>query len=223
MTEIPAGSTNWTPSRVYGFYRILLVGALTGIFFLTWPLPLVGQYMPGLYAATILVYSAIAVASLFLTPLLHRQFPRWHSLLPIVIDIAALTLIIHASGGIKGNLSVLLVVTVAAASILLPGRGGMFVAALTTFAVMGEQFWFAIQLADSNPLHLTESGLLGLSFFFTAIIIHQIARRLAQTEELSIIQRQEISRLEALNLQILQRMRTGILVFNAEDKVVMTN
>ena len=223
MIEPQPTASVWTPARVYTGYRILLAAALSSIFFFTQPLPLIGQYMPSMFAATVLSYAALAVASVFITPFLQKRFPNWHSLLPVVVDIAALTLMIHASGGIKGNLSVLLMVTVASASILLPGRGGLFVAALTTFAVMGEQFWFSLQMPGTNPLHLTDAGLLGLSFFFTAIIINQIVRRLAQTEALSVSQQQEITRLEALNLQIVQRMRTGILVFNAQQQIVMAN
>lgn len=224
MTELLAGGAGiWTPARVYTAYRVLLAAALASIFFFTLPNPLVGGYMPRLFGISIIAYACLAVLSIFLTPWMFRQFPRWYALLPVSVDIVALTLMIHASGGIKGNLSVLLMVSVAAASILLPGRGGLFVAALATFAVMSEQFWFTIQRATANPLHLTESGLLGLSFFFTAFIIQQIARRLAQTEALSASQRREIHRLEALNLQIVQRMRTGIIVFDERFTIIMSN
>ena len=223
MIDTAAPASIWTPARVYSAYRILLAAALSSLFFLTRPLPLVGQYMPSLFAVTVVCYAALTVISIFTTPFLQRRFPNWHSLLPVVVDIIALTLMIHASGGIKGNLSVLLMVSVASASILLPGRGGLFVAALATFAVMAEQFWFSLQVPSTNPLHLTEAGLLGVSFFFTAIIINQIARRLAQTEALSVSQQLEITRLEALNLQIVQRMRTGIVVFNSRQRIIMAN
>src|SRR5690606_26336875 len=74
-----------------------------------------------------------------------------------------------------------------------------------------------------NPWKLTESGLLGFAFFITAIIIHQISRRLAESEALARSQRKAIIHLEELNRHIVQRMRTGILVFNHELRIVLAN
>src|SRR5690606_1929289 len=134
---------------------------------------------------TAVIYLLVTLLSAALMSPLRRRFPNWSSLLPILADIVLLTLLIHASGGTKSTLSVLLMVTVASASILLPGRGGLLVAALASMAVMFEQFWFSIQLNRGNPWHLTESAMLGFAFFVTAIIIHLIAQRLALSEALA--------------------------------------
>lgn len=223
MTSAQLPGQLWTPARVYTAYRIFLACGLAAAFFVTQPVPLIGRSDPALFKYSVLIYLALTVLSGLLLSASQRRFPQWHSLLPVAADIIMLTLLMHASGGIKGNLSVLLMVTVAAASILLPGRGGLFVAALATMAVMFEQFWFALRGDASDPLQLSESGILGIAFFFTALIIQQIARRLAQSEALSATQQQEISRLEALNRQIVHRMRTGIVVFDQDARIAMAN
>lgn len=213
----------WTPERVYAAYRIFLAAALLVLFMVTLPAPVVGQADPSLYFIAALCFLALTIISTLLIRPLARRFPHWAPMPPIVIDVVLLTLLLHASGGVRSNLGVLLMVTVAAANILLPGRGGLFVAALATLAIMFEQFWFSVQEAKTNPLHLTEPALLGVSFFATAIIIRLIAQRLATSEALAQTQQQAIERLEALNNKIVQRMRTGVLVLDERLNVVLAN
>jgi two-component system sensor histidine kinase PilS (NtrC family) len=178
---------------------------------------------PSLFITTALIYLLATLISAALMSPLRRRFPNWSSLLPILTDIVLLTLLIHASGGTKSTLSVLLMVTVASASILLPGRGGLLVAALASMAVMFEQFWFSIQLNRGNPWHLTESAMLGFAFFVTAIIIHLIAQRLALSEALAETRHKAIAQLQELNWQIIQRMRTGIIVFDRNQRIIQAN
>lgn len=224
MTDQPAvGPNTIGPERVYQTYRILLAVSLASVFYITWPKPLMGDHMPKLFAITIMAYGFITLATSIFSDFLRAKFPSWNDLVNIFIDVIAITLMIHASGGINSNLSVLLIISVAAASIIAPRVGGLFTAAVCTFAVMFEQFWFALSTIASNPFQLTESGLLGISFFFTAFIIQTIARRLTQAEALGLKQQAEIQRLAALNKQVVQRMRTGILVFDSERRILMTN
>ncbi|MCK5873353.1 MAG: HAMP domain-containing histidine kinase [Alcanivoracaceae bacterium] len=216
-------STFWSPSRVYAAYRIVLAAILIAVYHLA-PTSIFGDSSkPGLFIATASVYLLLTLVSAGLMTPLRRRFPQWAALLPVAVDILLLTMLIHASGGTKSNLSVLLMVTVASASILLPGRGGMLVAAFASLSVMFEQFWFSIQLTLDNPWHLTESGMLGFAFFVTSIIIQQIARRLAESEALAETRHKAIIQLEELNWQIVQRMRTGIIVFDRSQRIVLAN
>ena len=213
----------WTPARVYASYRIVLATSLAGAFLFSREGSPLGRDDPQLFLWTSLIYVGLTISSALLMNRLSRRFPNWAPLFPVAVDVLLLTLMIHASGGIQSSLSVLLMVTVASANILLPGRGGLLVAALATLAVLFEQFWFSVQLSGKDPLHLTEAGVLGIAFFITAIIVRQIAQRLAQSEALTATQRVAIGQLEALNRQIVQRMRTGILVFDPDLTVVLAN
>jgi len=213
----------WTPARVYAGYRIVLAVLLVTLYSLAPSSVLGANSQPNLFIGTATIYLLLTLVSTTLMSPLRRLFPQWASLLPVMVDVLLLTALIHASGGIKSNLSVLLMVTVAAASILLPGRGGLLVAAIASISVIFEQFMFSIQEHNENPWLLTESAMLGLGFFVTAIIIHQIAQRLASSEALTETQQKAISQLEELNNQIVQRMRTGILVFDGDNRIVLAN
>lgn len=211
-----------TPARIYAGYRIVLACILlTLIYGVPQSLLGVGGRLE-LVLPVAWAYLLLTLFSTFSMRPLRRLSPHWAPLFPVLIDILILTLMIHASGN-RGQLSVLMMVTVASAGILLPGRGGLFTAAVATLALMFEQFWFSIQDSDANPWLLTESGLHGISFFVAALIIRQISARLAQTEALNRRQSRTIVRLEELNQQIVQRMRTGIIVFDRSDRIVLAN
>lgn len=212
----------WTPARVYAAYRLILTTALFLLFELDLPAPL-GNFQPELFRHAILAYLILALATPplehFVTADRHWSWILW----PLVGDVILLTLLIHASGGLESPMTALLMVTVAAANILLPGRRGLLITALAAIAVLFEQFYYALQVGDSSPFQLTGAGLLGLSLFVVSLIVRQIAERLARSEELTAHQQLEIRRLEELNRHIVQRMRTGILVFDPDMRVLVSN
>lgn len=212
----------WTPGRIYNVYRVAIAGALILLHYGP-DKPLIGNTFPGLLEVTLFVYLGLTLASLTLDfgkP--HRAFPSWAQPASLLSDVLMLTLVVHANGGLEGGLAVLLLVTVAAGNILLRGRKGFFIAALASMAVMFEQFYFSIQTLNS-PWKLTESGLLGIAFFMVSLIIQQIAQRLEYSEDIARQQRKAILRLEALNQQIVERMRTGILVFDEHYQILVSN
>lgn len=214
---------HWTPARVYSTYRFFLALMLLAVFLITWPDPLVGQPLPVLFIATLTVFLVYSAIWPLIQPWLNPTGrPTW-VLVSALVDTVALTLLIHASGGIGSSLTILLLVTVAAANILLPGRLGLLVASLATMAVMFEQFYYSLSFMETNPFELTGSALLGLSFFVVSVIIQQIALRLARSEALAESQRLAIARLEELNREIVQRMRTGILVFDEDRRILVAN
>ncbi len=213
----------WTPERVYHFYRIFLTLMLAGFFLATREEPLFGQHAPGLFLSTVLGYLLLALIIPLLTQPDQGARRTLLMLATVCVDIIFLTLLVHASGGIASSLTVLFLVTVAAANILLPARLGLLSAALATLAVMFEQFYFSLGEMDAEPFQLTESGLLGLSFFAIALITGQLTRRLARSEALTARQSRAIAQLEALNRKVVERMRTGVLVFDEDNRVVLVN
>lgn len=211
----------WTPARVYTAYRIFLAALLLVFFLADQDAPLVGRNDPDLFLYTSIFYLILVILPALL-PAPRREL-RFAGLIPISIDIVVLAILVHASGGINSNLTVLLLVAVAAGSILLPGRMGLLVAAMATITVMFEQFYFSLAASTENPFQLTESALLGIAFFAVSLITQQVAQRLARSESLAASQRLAISRLEAINQQVVARMRTGVLVFDSNLQVVLFN
>ena len=213
---------SWTPARIYNLYRIVIATVLLASFYLSGR-TVIGQYLPALFEATVVGYLILTLLSSFMDYTRPARKPAWAQPVALVIDVLVLGLVVHANGGLEGGLAVLLLVNVAGGNILLRGRLGFLIAALATLTVMFEQFYFAIQTGDGDPFQLTEAGLLGIAFFMVSLIIQQIAGRLERSEGIAARQRVAIERLEALNQQIVARMRTGVMVFDEAHRVLQSN
>ncbi|HMM72354.1 MAG TPA: PAS domain-containing sensor histidine kinase, partial [Rhodocyclaceae bacterium] len=92
---------------------------------------------PELYYLVAAGYALVAVyllASSMVSPTRARDLMG-----PVTLDILALTLLMHASGGAKSELGYMLFVPLAAAGLIGEGRTTLFFAALATVAVLLEQ------------------------------------------------------------------------------------
>jgi two-component system sensor histidine kinase PilS (NtrC family) len=211
----------WGPLRFLSFYRLILAGSLTTIFFLTDTTPL-GREAPLLFAATGVLYTLFALAAGFAARL-HWPAYGWQTGLQVLVDILAITLLMHASGGLPSGLSILLVVAVAAGSLLVPGRLAFLFAAVATLAVFG-QYGVAYLQGHGIPAGgITQSGLLGAAFFATAAMARMLALRLRESEELAEQRGVDLANMQELNERIVQRLHSGIVVVDPEGQVRLMN
>jgi len=139
------------------------------------------------------------------------------------MDIGAITLLMHASGGVDGGLGLLLVVTVAGGSLLLGGRRAILFAAVATLAILGEQLVNYLQGAHLTNFTFAQTGLLGATLFAVALLSHALATRIRSSEVLAETRAAELADLSRLNELIIQRMGTGILVVDSSGNVRHAN
>ena len=155
---------NWQPLRFLGFYRLVLAGFLVTFYFIAADKGPLGQQQPTLFASTGLLYVLFALAAGFAVRLRWPAY-RWQTVGQVLVDILAITLLMHASGGLSSGLGILLLVTVAAGSLLVPGRMAFLFAAIATLAVFGE-YGYALYFQRPatgwrhHPLRLTGRRLL---------------------------------------------------------------
>jgi two-component system sensor histidine kinase PilS (NtrC family) len=214
-------SASWGPLRFLSFYRLILAGSLTTIFFLADTAPL-GREAPLLFAATGILYTGFALAAGFAARLRWPAF-RWQTSLQILVDILAITLLMHASGGLASGLAILLVVAVAAGSLLMPGRLAFLFAAIATLAVLGQYGIAFLQNVAIPAGGITQSGLLGAAFFATAAMARMLALRLRESEALAEQRGVDLANLQELNERIVQRLQSGIVVVDPEGRVRLMN
>lgn len=212
---------DWRLLRVYAWYRLLLSALLLALFMLK-P-TMVGGSNPPLFFGTAVAYFLSTVSVSFFLRRPHRRLTAY-TLMLLLVDLLVLTLMTHASGGLSTQLSLLLLVTIAAGNILLSGRMGALVAAVATIAILYEQFYFALSSDTSNlPLALVQSSILGVSFFAVALFSQLIAHRMRMGEELAERRAQDIANLQRLNEQIIRRMRTGIIAITDNRTILLSN
>lgn len=140
----------------------------------------------------------------------------------VVFDILSLTLLMYASGGIGSGVAALIMITVVAGSIIVTGRRATFIAATASVAVLYEEFYLAISVADSNYDFL-QAGIFGTIYFAASLSIQSLSNRIRNDDIRTLTQAIELADLERLNRLIIQRMRTGILVVDQNDDVRMYN
>ena len=214
---------DWRLLRVYSYYRLFLAILLLGLFSIRPEQPMIGAATPTLFLITAIGYLAASTSTVIFLRWQRSQIPM-QSLMLLLVDILALTLMVHASGGINTQLTLLFLVTVAAGNILLSGRLGAFIAAAAAIALLYEQFYFALSQSDGLSTDaLAQTSILGLSFFGAALFSQLIAHRTRQGEALAAQRAEDIQALQRLNDQIIRRMRTGIIVVNRHRHILLSN
>ncbi len=211
----------WRVLGTLNVFRALLGLLLLGLFFAGDDPKLFGDRYPELFSATAAGYLVFAVIS----GLAIRN--RWVSAGPqiltqVTVDIVAVAILMHASGGVSSGLGGLLVIFVGAGSLVLPLRVPAFFAALATLAILGEQL--ISQLGGfSATANYTAAGILGGIIFAIALAVRPLARRIQMSEELARQRGVDLANLSELNEYIVQHLRESIVVVDGDNTIRLIN
>jgi two-component system sensor histidine kinase PilS (NtrC family) len=221
-SELPFSPTSWQPLRILTFYRVILAGLLTILYFaLQDSNPFNAQNHP-LFSATLLTYLVFAIAVGFSTRL-HWPRYQFQALLQILTDIAAIALLMHATGGATSALAVLLVIAVAAGALILPGRPAYLFAAVATLTLLFETGLTSLSLEKAGAGDITRAGLLGLVLFAAAGLAHVLAIRIRDSEALARQRGIDLANLQQLNQYIIQQLQAGVLVVDPDNDIRLAN
>ena len=212
----------WKPLRLLSFYRVILAGLLTALFFGLSDSSTLGIHNSTIYKLTAINYLLFGILAGFTARLRYPGY-ELQTIIQILVDIAAITLLMYASGGPSSGLGILLVISVATGSILLPGRMAFLFAAIATMAIMGEQIYSSLVPGTSRYAGYTQAGLLGLGLFATAAVAFLLVRRIKETEALALRRGIDIDNLGKLNAHIVQRLQAGIIVTDHEHRIRLIN
>lgn len=216
-----AGAHTWKPLRYFNLYRLALAGLLTVAYF-AGPTPpsVLGSYNPALFEIVCPLYLAFAIAAVVAH---HFRVPAFavQVYVQLLADIAAITLLMAASGGTGSSIGVLLVITIAGGSLLIPGRLAILFAALAALAVLAEQIVAVIEGGTGGTF--TRAGILGAAYFATAIIAYLLARRIRESEALAARRGADLANLEKLNETIIRRLEAGVLVVDHTGRIRLAN
>ena len=184
--------------RVYASYRVILSALLFGIYSLGWAKDMLGTVSPQLYAITSLSYLIVTSLFLLLFKILDYRANTPTLFLTLLIDITAITLITHASGGLASGLSLLLLVVVAAGSIFVKGQLALLIAAMASLVVLTVNIAPVFRF-DQTSSQLLQAGLLGILLFITALIFQILTKRAQQAQSIAEIQTSQFEKLKGLS------------------------
>ncbi len=207
---IQTHTPDWRPLAYFNYYRLVL-SSLFVILFLSGPSPsILGSHNSTLFMGGALFYLTFSLFSVY--SIYKKQIPfSQQTSLQIVVDILVLTLLMHASGGLTTGLGILMVITIAGSSIILAGKLALLFAAIASIAVLSEQVYAQLSHSFATTAY-TQAGILGATFFTTALLSHVLAVRIRATEELATQRGLDLANMEQVNEYIIQNMESGIIV-----------
>ena len=211
----------WRVLGTLNLFRVLIAAGLLVVFIFGGEPRVFGDRFPTLFSAitsSYLVFALLAAVSL-------RQ--RWlevgsQAITQSLVDIAAITLLMHASGGIESGLGGLLIIFIGAGSLVLPFQHPTVLAAITTFAILGEHTYSQLS-GVSTTANYPAAGILSAVIFSIAIAARPLGRRIQASEALALQRGVDLRNLSQLNEYIVQHLRESIVVIDADNQVRLSN
>lgn len=206
---------------IVNFYRGFLGLLITALQLTDYAPNVLPVQQPDLFLGAGLAY---LVVSLVAWVFMRLPWPpaKWQLYARVSADIAVITLLVYACGGVASGLGMLLIPALAAASMRLPRRMAGFLAAVSTLAILGQEVWHALSI-NGLPLSFTQAGILGVVFFVTALASSIITQRARESEALAIQRSEDLANLGELNERIIQYMQAGVIVVDAKERLRTIN
>lgn len=205
--------------RLYHVYRLIIGLSLVLLISSEFDSRLMELANVALFRAGSWVYLGLNLLAVLL--LRHARHPvRAFTL--AAADVIMLAGLFYAGGGIPSGIGNLLIASVAMGNLLLRSRAGLLIAAMASIGIIYITFYlnYAHGVAPNDYL---QAGSLGVLCFAVALMVQGLTRLLRTSENLAEQRASDVTSLEALNSLILQRMRTGIIVLDAENRVQLAN
>ncbi|MEO8419428.1 MAG: ATP-binding protein [Methylophilaceae bacterium] len=213
----PQTSAYWRQMGFLNVYRLIIACVFVGTHFI-----LHERIWWENYNGTLYIESAIGylTASLLAITFTWLRWPRFNHQLTLqtITDISFIVVLMYAAGGVKSGLGLLLVVAIAAASLISQGRLALFYAALASIALLLEQSYQMLTW-DERYSDYSHAVMLSLSCFATAWLAHSFAKRTHQSEELASQRGGDLQSLAQVNALITQEMQDGVLVVDKDFKL----
>lgn len=203
--------SHWISFKLYNGYRVLV--AFTLLFnhtiILNWDV-----INHDAFARTALLYLAFsiisAVATWFEKPKLELTLP-----LQIILDILFILLLTQTNTANHSVMGLLLVIAIAAASLISDGRLSLFYAAIASIGILLQQFLSALIHPDVTHDY-TVAVILSIACFAIAWLAHSLAQRMQSSEELASQRGLDLKSLSYINALITHRMKDGVIVVDQD-------
>jgi two-component system sensor histidine kinase PilS (NtrC family) len=206
----------WRSLHYFNLYRLIVSGFFVVSYLVMGSIPVYGADNPKLFFVVSVIYvffgafMALAVSVRWPPFILQLSFQT-------IGDVAFLVLLMHASGGVKSGIGMLLVVALAASSLISKGRQAMFFAAVAAIAVLLEQSYqlFVVDVKE-DYFH---AAMLGMGFFATAGLGHFLAKQVVASERLVEQKIIDLENLSQVNALVIQAMQDGLIVVDDQGRV----
>lgn len=219
-------SATWEPSwrsfQYFNLYRLLVSLYLLVCLFVSpgW-LPALRFYDRQFYFWAVLFYLVCVALGLGVSWIWRRRF-NLQLTLQMCAEALCLPMIMYALGGLPSGVGLVLLISMASASLVGRGRLVLFYAALVAIGVLISQS-FLILAGEQDTASLFQTGLLAAGFFAMAILARMLGQRVMANEELARQRGVALANEMHIGERVLERMQDGVLVISEQGIVQRHN
>jgi two-component system sensor histidine kinase PilS (NtrC family) len=218
---VAADDTTWRTLAIFCAYRVVLAILVGGAFMFLNRFFNFGIQTPSAVVPTAISYTIASI--LLLVPARLREPSLMLQVTAgVIVDVLAIVMLMHASGGVRSGLGVLLLVSLAAAGLITRGGLAFFHAAMAALAVLLEQT-FQMWRYDAGVHDFVQAGLTSAAFFATAGLATTLARYARTSEEIAEERKIDLANLSQINELVIRDMQDGILVIDGQGKIRQSN
>ena len=218
----PFGATYWRSLHYFNFYRISLASLLLLAHLLFPEHNPLGALVPHMFVLACLLYLMVGG---FLIITTQSRWPRFEIQVSgqVFADIFLLTVLMYSSGGVVSGLGLLVLVTLAASSLIARGKLAMFHASIATIAVLFEETYLSYSPGASTSGNYLQAALLSTTYFAVAGLAYYLVKRLSVSEAIAQRQRVDLANLDTVNRLVIQDMQDGVIVVDGNNRIRQIN
>ena len=213
--------TVWRTLTTFSLYRVVVAVILMVSVWGFQRYELLTAASPTLVLWSLALYFMAAVGLLGLASL-RLPRPALHLTAQVFVDVVSMTLLMHATGGVKSGIGLLLLVTLAASGLVANGRIAYFHAAIAALAVLLEQSWQILSL-DAPLADFLQTGLLAGSYFLITGLGYTLARYARGAEQIAEERGVDLANLAQINELVIRDMQDGFVVVDEKGLIRQHN
>ena len=211
----------WRVLILLNVFRLTLGSLLLAVFLAVTDPRIIGSADPTLAWGALVAMLSFGVVEIWLLRI-RRPSSGIQIYAQLALDLTVTTALMHGSGGVPSGVGGLLVISVGALALLVPGRQAFFFAAVAALAILGEQTLSQLRgVADTAAY--APAGILGAVIFVIAIVVQVLRYRMLETEALAEQRGVDLKSLGDLNQYIVQHLRESIVVVDGDDRLRLIN
>ncbi len=211
----------WISLRYFNLYRIAVAGLFLGVVLVYDDVVHLGSQSMSLFRACAVTYLVLGIVFDAVLRNLRDRFQVQLSF-HVFTDVAALTILMYSSGGLRSGLGVMLLISLVGAALIAPRRLNYLYASLAAIALLLEQ-GYQVLVHDAPTENFLQPGLLSIGCFSVASVTGWLAQRVAANESLARQRERELETQMRVNELVIEDMHDGVLVVDGEGRTLQHN
>ena len=165
----------------------------------------------------------LAVAAVFAAVSRPGRLPlQTIAAVQVAVDLVMLSVLIHAAGGVRSGLAVLLILPNAGAAILAGARLAMFFAAASTLMLLLDTT-LRLLLGETGEPTFLPAAMIGAALLATVLVVSRLARRLETQERLAWRRGEDLRNQLAVTQAVISELQDGVVVLGERGELRASN